>query len=172
MFIFNFFNLAAEKVHGLEQHIEQLGPVLLRHHVHTLLADQEEQILNPVRYRHQGAELHHSGGTLDGMHDPEYLIDAVLRKRIRLFCRQKDAIQLLQQGISLIQVHIQNAVAHKNATFSHLVGGGSCPREGIVHRLLIIILVISAVSIRKLRFPEKKRSFTEMECRQCQTCLV
>ena len=116
--IFNFFNFPPEEVHSLEQHIEQFRLCLLRNHIHPLFADDEEHVLDPVSHRHQGAELHHGGRTLDSVHDTENLIDTVLGKCIRLFRSQQDPVQLLQQGVGLIQIHIQNAVAHKNATFS------------------------------------------------------
>ena len=98
------------------------------------------------------------------MHDTEYFVDAVLRECIRLLRCQQDAIQLLQQGVGLIQIHVQDAVvaaAHKNATFSHLVldvGRGGWPKAQYT-RPYLIILDISAVSIRKLRFFEKKELY-------------
>ena len=127
-------DLTAEEVHCLEQHIKQLRPGLFRDDVHTLFTNEEEQILNPVSHRHQGTELHHRGGALDCVHDPEYLVDTILRECIRLFRCQQDSIQLLQQGVGLVKIHIQDAVvaaAHKNATFSHLLGGSSS-RKGMV----------------------------------------
>ena len=112
LIVLYLFDLAAEKVHSLEQHVEQLRLGLLRDHIHPLLPDDEEQVFDPVGHRHQGVELHHSGGALYRVHDPKYLIDTVLRERIRLFRCQQDPIQLFQQGIGLIQVHVQDAVAH------------------------------------------------------------
>ena len=93
--VFHLLDLAAEKVHSLEQHIEQIRPGCLRDYVHALLPDDEEHILNPVGHRHQRAELHHSGRALDRVHDTEYLIDAVLGERIGLFRRQQNTVQLL-----------------------------------------------------------------------------
>ena len=95
------------------------------------------------------------------MHDPEYLVDAVLRECIRLLSRQQDAVQLLQQGVGLIQIHIQDAVvaaAHiKRHLFSFGFGveRGACP-QAQQSRPYLIILDISAVSIKKLSFSEKK----------------
>ena len=55
------------------------------------------------------------------MHNPENLVDAVLREGVRLFGRQQDAVQLFKKRICLIQIHIQDAVvatAHNNAPHS------------------------------------------------------
>ncbi len=100
--VFDLLNLAAEEIHRLKEHIEQFGTHLHRHRVHGLLPDDEEEVLDTVCHRHQGRKLHHSGRTLDGMHDAENLIHTVLGERIRLLSGQQNAVQLLQQGVRLV----------------------------------------------------------------------
>ncbi len=76
--VFYLLNLPTEKVHRLEDHVEQLRPELLRHHVDGFFPDDEEQVLDPVGHRHDVVELHHGRRTLYRMHDAEDLVDAVL----------------------------------------------------------------------------------------------
>ncbi|MPN22116.1 hypothetical protein SDC9_169499 [bioreactor metagenome] len=68
-------------------------------------------------HRSKGFIFHHGGSALDGVHDAEYFIHIILRKGVRLFRREDDAVQLLQQGVCLIQICIQNAfvsaIVHK-----------------------------------------------------------
>ena len=117
--VFYLLDLPAEEVHGLEDHVEQLRPQGLRHHVDGLLPDDEEEILDPVGHRHEGVELHHGRGTLDRVHDTEDLVDAVVGERIRLLGRQQDPVELLEKRVRLIQIHIQDAVV-ATAHISHL----------------------------------------------------
>ena len=118
---FDLFHFAPEIVDGLEDQVKQRRPVLFLHHLHSLVPDHEEQVLNTVCDGGQGIIFHHGGSSLDGMHDPKYLVHIIFGKRIRLLRGQTDTVQLLQKRIRFIQIGFQDALVsidiHENAAF-------------------------------------------------------
>ena len=117
LFCLHLLHFLAEIVHRVEHHVEQRGTVRLLHHGHRAFPDEEEHVFNPVGDGRQGVELHHGGGALDGMHDPENLVYIVLGEGIFLFCVQNDRLQLLQQRVGFVDIHIQDVIAaHGNTT--------------------------------------------------------
>ena len=110
LLIFDVLDLLAEEVDGLEQQVKELRPLLLGHHRHGLVPNDGEQVLRPVGDGHDGIEFHHGGRALDGVHDTEDGVDILLREAVLLLGSQDDAVQLLEQGVCLIEIGIQDAV--------------------------------------------------------------
>ncbi|MPM39229.1 hypothetical protein SDC9_85862 [bioreactor metagenome] len=126
----DLLHLAAEKVDGRKHHVEQQPVVRFRNHIHGPLPNDEKHILNPMGHRGQGSIFHHGGSALDGMHDAENFVHVVLGKGIRLLRRQDDAVELLQQGVCLVEISFQNAfvsaVVHKKPPLSFSRKGEHC----------------------------------------------
>ena len=104
--VFNVLHLLTEEVNGLEEQFEQGRALLLRDNFDGFVPDDGEQVLHPVGNGHDGIILHHGGGALDGVHNPEDGIDVLLGKGILLLGGQNDAVQLFQKGVGLIKVGV------------------------------------------------------------------
>ena len=119
LFCLHLLHFLPEIVYRVEHNVEERRTVLVLHHGHGALPNEEEHVLDAVGDPGQRIELHHGGRALDGMHDAEDFIDVVLRECIFLFRVQNDALQLLKKRIGFVDVHIQDIiVAHENTTLS------------------------------------------------------
>ena len=85
-----------QEVRSLEYHIEQGFSAQAQ--TGGVLPEDIEYIFHRVGQRGDTAQIHHGCRALDGMHDPEYLIDAVRTEALGFFRVQKDLVKLIQQS--------------------------------------------------------------------------
>ena len=91
----------------------------MRDIIRMRLPQVKKHILQLMRNSRDIVKHHNSGRTLDGMHGPENLIDAVFVKAIRILLFQNRLLKLFQQLGVLKQIHIQHAFRIK--IFSHIL---------------------------------------------------
>ena len=114
----DLIDLRPEVVDGLEHQVEQRGTVFLRHDGHRVFSYNKEKILDAVRDRRERIKLHHGRGALDGVHDAEDLVHIVLRKGVRLFRFENNALKLLKQRIGFVDISIEDFVSTTHGLYS------------------------------------------------------
>ncbi len=83
--IFDLFHFELDEVHSLKQQVGKKRTVQL---LRLLIPDAVKEIFHGVGYRRDIVVQHHGGGAFDRMHEPEYFIDRILLKALRLFTFQ------------------------------------------------------------------------------------
>ena len=117
----DLLQLAGNKVLHLQHVLHQLQ---MRHIIRMGFPKVIKDILQLMGNSGNVVKHHDAGGSLDGMHGSEYLVDTVLVEAVRILLLQNSFLKLLQKLLVLKQVYVQHAVRAK--FFSHILLLSAC----------------------------------------------
>ena len=109
-------NLILKEIDALQHEADDGLPNI--HGDVRVLPERREHILHAVRQLGQPFVAHHGGGTLDGVHDAENLVDVGLFQYALLFAVKQHFLQLLQKLGVLINIDIGQRISGTHAKYS------------------------------------------------------
>ena len=114
----NLLHLVGDEILHLQHMLHQL---YMRDIVGMGFPQIEKDVLQLVGHSRDIVEHHDARRAFDGVHGPEYLIDAVFIKAVGIFLLQDGLLKLFQQLAVLEQIHIQHAFCVKISRHIYLL---------------------------------------------------